>query len=86
MLFQGVQQVLAGAFAAAAGLLADPAVLVVRGVPPAFIAAALFRGTRLPYSVAWLAGGEPFDESQLKPLAADDLEAFRRGPGTAGGG
>src|SRR5260370_382819 len=44
VLFQGVQPVLAGAFAAAGGLLADPAVLVVRGVPPAFIAAALADG------------------------------------------
>ncbi len=44
VLLQGIQQVLAGAFAAAAGLLADPAVLVVPGVPPAFIAAALADG------------------------------------------
>src|SRR5690242_9702282 len=40
LLFQGVQQFLAGLLAASACLFADPAVLVVR-MPPALIAAAL---------------------------------------------
>jgi len=43
LLFQGVQQLLAGPLAAPAGLLADPAVLVVR-MPLALITAALADG------------------------------------------
>src|SRR5215469_18348173 len=44
LLFQGAEQLPAGLLAAAAGLLADPAVRHVRGVPRALVAAALADG------------------------------------------